>query len=54
MRLILMFIAVIIIQGCAILMPYSEEFSCNMGIGEGYCGSVSDGYEYSIKKSNMR
>lgn len=54
MRLILIIIATVILQGCAIFMPYSENFSCERGIGEGYCGSVSDNYEYSIKLNSNK
>lgn len=40
----------IYITGCAVFMPYQEDFVCNIPEGMGYCGSLSDGYEYSVNK----
>lgn len=39
----------IVTSGCAIFTPYSENFVCNVPPGQGYCGSVTDGFEYSVK-----
>lgn len=38
--------------GCALFMPYKETFSCNIPAGMGYCGSLSDGYDYSVTMEN--
>lgn len=27
------------------LIPYKEDFKCNLGAGEGYCGSVVENYK---------
>lgn len=53
MTLIKMFILsamIIYLSGCSVFMPYKESFVCNVPEGKGYCGSLSDGYEYSINK----
>lgn len=36
------------LQGCSVFMPYKETFVCNVPEGQGYCGSLSDGYDYSV------
>ncbi len=41
-----------ILLGCSVFMPYKEDFICNVPEGKGYCGSLSDGYEYSINYNN--
>lgn len=46
--LLLGIIAGILSSGCAIFMPYKEDFICKVPEGKGYCGSLSDGYIYSI------
>ena len=40
------------INGCTskVLLPYEECPECNVGKGEGYCGSVSDVYEFTKKE----
>lgn len=42
----------LILSGCSVFMPYKEDFICNVPEGKGYCGSLSDGYEYSINYNN--
>lgn len=42
----------VILSGCSVFMPYKEDFICNVPEGKGYCGSLSDGYEYSINYNN--
>ncbi|OCR99545.1 hypothetical protein A9K75_06655 [Campylobacter fetus subsp. testudinum] len=43
--------AVIIFSGCSNwLMPYKEDFSCQLGAGAGYCGSVLENYNRVQKK----
>lgn len=41
---------VVYMTGCSVFMPYKENFICNVPEGMGYCGSLSDGYEYSVNK----
>lgn len=41
-------ISVIALYGCSIFTPYKESFICTVPEGKGYCGSLSDGYEYSV------
>lgn len=36
-------------SGCSLMLPYHEDFSCNKGVGEGTCSSVTENYEYAIK-----
>ena len=33
-----------------ILLPYEEQPLCAKGVGKGYCGSLSDVYQQSIKE----
>ena len=44
--------SIFILSGCSskVFMPYEEEPLCNTGKGSGYCGSVSDVYEITIKE----
>lgn len=42
----------VILSGCSVFMPYKETFLCNVPEGQGYCGSLSDGYEYSVNHNN--
>lgn len=49
-KIIIIGILAVYLTGCSIFMPYKEEFICNIPEGMGYCGSLSDGYEYSINK----
>ena len=38
------------LSGCAkLIFHYHEEKICKKGIGQGYCGSVSEIYEDSVK-----
>ena len=38
------------LSGCSkLIFPYEEEKLCNKGIGQGFCGSVSEIYEDSVK-----
>ena len=48
--LILVFI--LFFTGCStkIFMSYEEQALCNLGQGAGYCGSVSEVYEVTIKE----
>lgn len=34
------------VSGCSIFMPYKETFLCKVPEGKGFCGSLSDGYEF--------
>lgn len=37
-------------SGCTkLIFPYHEEKICRKGIGQGYCGSVSEIYEDSVR-----
>jgi len=43
---ILSVLALLLFSGCGkILLPYEEAPLCNIGIGQGYCGSVSNVYD---------
>lgn len=47
-KFIVLLIISVYMAGCSIFMPYKETFICNVPEGKGYCGSLSDGYEYSV------
>lgn len=52
--LILLIISIFIsVTGCSVFMPYKETFICNVKEGKGFCGSLSDGYEYYINNENQ-
>lgn len=40
----LLLLTLIAFSGCSILNPYNENFKCNIGAGEGICGSMSQNY----------
>ncbi|CUU90055.1 Uncharacterised protein [Campylobacter hyointestinalis subsp. hyointestinalis] len=42
----------LVFSGCGSwLMPYKEDFSCQLGAGEGYCGSVIENYNRVQQRS---
>ena len=45
--------SMVIMNGCAVFTPYKENVICKVPEGQGYCGSLSDGYEYSINRERM-
>ena len=45
--------ALLLLQGCS-FTPYHDDFSCNKGIGEGRCDSVSNVYEYSLNSKKSK
>lgn len=49
-KIFIIVLLTIYVTGCAVFMPYQEDFVCNIPEGMGYCGSLSDGYEYSVNK----
>ena len=50
--LLLVFIGLITLTGCSskILLPYEEKPICSLGKEGGYCGSLSDVYNYIEKE----
>jgi hypothetical protein len=42
------FAATLFMTGCASIMPYDSEFSCNKGPGRGVCGSMSEVYKKTL------
>lgn len=55
-KTIILALSIILFSGCGskIFMPYEEEPLCNAGKESGYCGSVSNVYEYKIQESINR
>lgn len=51
-KIIIILGLVTVLSGCSVFMPYKESFICNVPEGQGYCGSLSDGYEYSVNYSS--
>jgi hypothetical protein len=39
-------------SGCSTLMPYHENPLCKRGSETGYCGSVSDVYQQTLREQN--
>lgn len=58
MRKILVLVAIFstISTSCStkILLPYEENTVCNLGKEGGYCGSLSDVYEYIEKQEEEK
>jgi len=50
-RIIFSILTVFMISGCArLLLPYHEHALCEKGYESGYCGSVKQVYEESLKQ----
>jgi len=52
-KILLLIMLAVFSSGCSftkILLPYEEQPLCAKGVGKGYCGSLSDVYQQSIKE----
>jgi len=52
-KVLLLSALAVITSSCSftkILLPYEEQPLCAKGVGKGYCGSLSDVYQQSIKE----
>lgn len=57
MRLILYILVALslcVSYGCSVFMPYNETFVCTVPEGQGYCGSLTDIYDYSVRTERGR
>ena len=52
-KILLLILITVITSSCSftkMLLPYEEQPLCAKGVGKGYCGSVSDVYQESLRE----
>jgi len=52
-KFLLLSVLAVITSSCSFtkfLLPYEEQPLCAKGVGKGYCGSVSDVYQESLRE----
>jgi hypothetical protein len=48
-KAMLLVITLAALAGCSVLMPYEENFACQVPSGVGVCGSITDVYKETTR-----